>query len=73
MTTRLKGLRVAFEKDIREDDARSIIGAIGMLRGVLTVKPIEAESDDCIIEDRIRQEFSKRLWKALQKDLPTPR
>jgi hypothetical protein len=53
MTTRLKGLTVAFTDDIREDDAQAIIDAIQLIKGVLIVEPIENTSDDWIIESRI--------------------
>ncbi len=62
MTTRLKGLTVAFEHDIREDDAKMIVNAIHQLRGVLDVRPIESgASDDWIIEERVRRELGSKL------------
>jgi hypothetical protein len=61
MTTRLKGVTVAFNNDIREDDAESILKAIRMIKGVLDVKPIEFSSDDYIIESRIRNEYQNKI------------
>ena len=39
MTDRLKGVWVAFERDIRTDDVEPLIEAIKCLRGVLAVEP----------------------------------
>lgn len=61
MTTKLKGLTVAFALDIREDDAESIINAIKMLKGVLDVAPLATSTDDFIIETRVRQELTEKL------------
>ncbi len=61
MTTRLKGLTVAFDHDVREDDAEAIISAIRMLRGVLDVAPVEASSDDWVVQQRVRHELGSKL------------
>jgi len=47
MTDRYKGLMVVFEKDIRDDDAKKIIDAIKMIKGVLNVEPSISTSEDC--------------------------
>jgi hypothetical protein len=39
MTDRLKGIYVAFDEDIRDDDAEPIIQAIRQIRHVLSVTP----------------------------------
>ncbi len=65
MTQRLKGLTVAFEQDIREDDAEALINAIRMIRGVASVTPIEADSGDWINRQRVRHEIAEefgKLW-----------
>ena len=66
MTTRLKGLTVALTHDIREDDAQSIIDAIGMIKGVLDVQPIEVNGHEWVIETRIQSELRKKLFEALE-------
>jgi hypothetical protein len=65
MTTRLKGLTVAFAADIREDDAEAVIKAIRMIRGVLDVAPIECTPNDWIERQRVRDELSTKLWDVL--------
>lgn len=65
MTTRLKGLLVTFEKDVREDDAECIINAIRLLKRVMEVKPIPNDIEQSIAEDRVRHELGQKLWKVI--------
>ena len=65
MTTRLKGLTIAFEKDIREDDAEALINAISCMRNVLSVAPIETTFEGYIEEQRVRQDLGTKLWEVL--------
>jgi len=67
MTTRLNGLVVAFENDIREDDAQSIIEAILMIKGVSSVTTNSVQPDDYILRSRIKTEIEKALYEAFQK------
>lgn len=62
MSTRLKGLTIALDKDFREDDAEKLILAIKQVRGVLDVTPIEEDSNDWISRSRIKSELQKKLW-----------
>lgn len=66
MTTRLKGLTVAFSHDIREDDAQAIIDAISMIKGILDVQPIKNTGDEWIIESRIKSELREKMFKILE-------
>lgn len=68
MTTRLKGLTVVFERDIRVDDAQPIIDAIALLRGVAKVVPVERMIEDDHARVRVRHELVQKLWKALNDD-----
>jgi hypothetical protein len=65
MTDRLKGVWVAFEKDIREDDAEAIIQAIKCLRGVIAVEGDIADANDWINRMQIRTELGVKLWAVL--------
>lgn len=65
MTDRLKGLTVAFDRDIREDDAEAIVSAIKMIKGVLDVQPSYATSEDWMNRRRIRDELGTALWEVL--------
>lgn len=67
MTTRFKGLTVAFEDDIRDDDAEAIISAIRQIRGVAGVVPVEASSDDWMARMRVKEEIRKEVLALLDK------
>jgi hypothetical protein len=69
MTDRLKGLAITFEKDIREDDAEEIIKAIGMLRGVASVKPVVTEINDMINQERVKYELRSKVYKFFSEEL----
>jgi hypothetical protein len=56
---------VAFEKNIRTDDAESLIEAIKHLRGVLAVEPKVADSMSWISDERARRELGQKLWEVL--------
>jgi len=68
MTTRLKGVTVAFESDIHEDDAEWIINAIRMIKGVAGVAEIESSDDDYINREQIRREIRRKIY-ALAKEI----
>lgn len=65
MTDRYKGLMVAFDHDIREDDAQAIIAAIRQLRGVAGVEPSMATGDDLIVRMRLDIEWQRRIYALL--------
>ena len=65
MTDRLNGVWVAFEKDIRVDDAESLISAIKHLRGVLAVESKVSNPNDWIAEVRVRREIASKLFEVL--------
>jgi len=66
MTTRLKGLTVVLDHDIREDDAEYIINAINMIKGVLIVKSIECETNDWMIESKVKIELRSKILDILK-------
>ena len=61
MTNRHSGYVVVLEKDIREDDAESIINAIRMVKGVLDVKPVIGGADVLIAQVRAESAFRDKL------------
>jgi len=65
MTEKLKAVIVTFEKNIRVDDAEPIMKAIEHIKGVLTVKPIGANIDQDIAEDRVRLDLGRKLMAVL--------
>jgi len=66
MTTRFKGLTVTLIRDTREDDAQHIIDAINMIKGVMNVIPINSESDDWIIESRLKADIRSKMYDILK-------
>lgn len=68
MTNRLKGFYVVLESDVREDDAEPILNALRMVKGVLSVDPVETAPVDHFERTRIEMEFREKLWKALEPD-----
>lgn len=68
MTDRLRGVFVAFERDIREDDAEQTIAAIRQLRGVAAVEPSVSSPSDFVAEIRVRRELSEKLRAVLAED-----
>lgn len=61
MTTRLKGVLVTFEEDIREDDAAARVAAIRQIRGVLSVDSVPADIDDHMARTRVRHEMGQKM------------
>ena len=70
MTERLKGVVVAFDVDIREDDVQTLVNAIRCFRHVLSVEPVMANADDWVVEQRVRDDLSKKLWEVLHPKRP---
>lgn len=62
MTDRHAGYLVTLTGDVREDDAEAIITALRMVKGVATVKPVPADIDQAIAEDRARIAFRVKLY-----------
>lgn len=65
MTTRHAGYIVTLEQDLRDDDAKTLIDAIELLRGVVSVQPIVAEYLTHVARERIRRELVDKLWQVL--------
>ena len=71
MTTRHAGYLVTLERDTREDDAAPILAALAMVRGVLSVVPVEADHvAHTLAEQRARADIEARLWAALRQERP---
>jgi hypothetical protein len=70
MTDRFCGLTVVLDQNIREDDAKPIIEAIKMLRGVLDVTGIVADSAVWVADRRVRWEIEQRLYKVVRGEEP---
>lgn len=69
MTTRLDGLIIALDSDVREDDAEALIAAISQLRGVCGVvrKPVDPEA--WFARQRVRFELADAFAKMHEEIL----
>jgi hypothetical protein len=69
VTDRIHSITIALEKDIREDDIESLIQALKHFRYVIDVKPniCDAKTHSFVLEERLRREYEKRLWNALNE------
>jgi hypothetical protein len=65
MTDRLKGLTVAFTSDIRDDDAKCIIDAILMIKGVECVSTSVANSEDYMNRQQVKREIRDSICKLV--------
>jgi len=65
MTNRIAFLTVALDKDIREDDAESIVNAIRMIRGVLDVGTNISDVQQWMAYARARAELTERLFEVV--------
>jgi hypothetical protein len=68
MSDRLKGCWVAFERDIKDEDAEPIMEAIRYIRGVQAVDASVTDSDDWLARQHIKADVREKLL-ALYKDL----
>lgn len=57
MTDRFLTLTVVLDRDYRDDDAQSIIDAIKMVKGVLSVKGNVADGSEYMAIERARHEL----------------
>lgn len=67
MTDRLKGCLVAFDRDIREDDAQEIINAIKMIKGVFEVTGEISNPGDWAVKQQIKSELKLQLLETFNK------
>lgn len=65
MTGRVKGLIVALEKDVREDEIEGLIVTLKHIRGISSVTPSLTTPDDYINREQIRAQIRALLWVAL--------
>lgn len=61
MTDRYNALTVVLERNIRDDDAETILAAIRMIKGVHSVTGNVADVESHIAEERARHELGQKL------------
>jgi hypothetical protein len=60
---RIKGLVVTLDQDYKDEDIKSLIDAINMIKGVTNVDLVGSNIDDIINRNRIKNEFQDKLNK----------
>jgi len=65
MTTRHSGYVLTLKEDIREDDARELIKLLGLINGVISVKPVESSFELHIAKERAVAELGQKMWDVL--------
>jgi hypothetical protein len=64
----IKGLVVAFENPMHEEDAQRLAGLLRMLRNVVSVTPSVDETDDRINREMVRLELRDKIDKVFKPD-----
>lgn len=62
MTDRFHSLTVVLDQNIREDDAESLINAISMIKGVLSVSGNASDLSEHVARQRLVIDLRQRLW-----------
>jgi hypothetical protein len=65
VSDRYAGFVVTLTANIRDDDAKATVAAIGQIKGVLTVTPIGASPELAIAEGRARLAVYNRVLATL--------
>ena len=65
MSDRYKGVVVAFDHDIKDEDAADLIKAISMIKGVIAVSPSVVNHDDYMNRAKIKWELRSQLMQVL--------
>lgn len=67
MTERVAALSVILEENVREDDVKSLMDAIALIRGVIKVEPVYAgyQVGDSVSEARACRELGTKIAAVL--------
>lgn len=66
MSDRYAGFLVSLAADIKDDDAADIIKALMMVKGVIQVRPVVANSQAIIGQDRADVEWRRKISSLLE-------
>lgn len=71
MTDSYAGFVVTLDKDLRSDEAQAVIGAIEMIKGVITVGPVAGHSlEGQLAEQRVRSLLTRQILDVLVPPKP---
>ena len=66
MSDRIKGLWVAFDKEIKDEDVEPLVDAIKMLKHVENVTTRKVQADDWMIRNKIKAEIREKILELFQ-------
>ena len=66
MTDRVDGFVVTLKKDMRIDDAESLMDAIKLMYNVASVSPHISDFETRMAREQVKRELTKKLWEALE-------
>lgn len=67
MTDHHSGYIVTLASDIREDDAKRVMDALRMFKGVLSVKPVPSDVTQHIADERANRRWQDALYDLARK------
>ena len=65
MSDRINYLTVGLKEDIKDEDCKAVIQAIGMIQGVLDVQPNIVNADNWVSDARARHELGQKPFAIL--------
>jgi hypothetical protein len=66
MTDLVRGFVVTLNKDMREDDADSILAALEMVKGVYSVKPVISDIHDMMAKEQALRDIREKVYEVLK-------
>ena len=66
VSERHAGYVVTLDADLHEDDAEQVLTALRMIRGVVSVVPVQGSIETAVGEERARYELRAKLLEALK-------
>lgn len=61
MSSRVAGFVVTLDRDVKDEDRDAVLTALRMVKGVLSVKPVEASCDLHIAQERASREWQQKI------------
>jgi hypothetical protein len=69
VTDRVAGFVVTLAQDMRVDDVEAVVAALGMIKGVAKVAPVDSDATLQVAYHRARFELTRRVYDALSDAL----
>lgn len=66
MTDRTRILTVVLDRDYRDDDVQSIVDAVKMIKGVISVDINVSDIEEYMAVETAKRELKDKIYKALE-------